>query len=761
MAEISINMVGPDARTALRAAQRAEAAATAAEGAANTGLAALSNATTAHLTELNDAVTDGLEEFDTAASAAAEAASAEAVAAAEVARAAVATLNNATVAGTYATHADAVTASKAGTFAADAIVDVLRDETCGFLATRYQQTNSVTVQTLGYLKFLEVRHGSPNPAVDVDLPAGLAAGCWGYWNPADIQTSPVHVIPNRANSTPVEARLNRFTRNAFTATGSEPVWIRNPADANVTMTDRAAIDRDGRLEASRIEMVSGAERYVGSNGDFIPAGPNTTTFEYKLWPGSTDADFRVSGDSGSNKTDFTATDYWQVGTVTATNTSGGNKFRIYNDASNNALDILICNVKVWAGSSAGTAYGNAGHMYLGRGEGETLAMPSVTNGVLDLSGGASTFIDFPDQLTTNEMTLQILCQRDNDGASYQNNWMFTNRARTTGWFDIAADGGAGRPIGKWSSASAATYIPESMDIYGKGWHVLTFVLRQNRIFYYLDDCLMASSVGAGSLLTALSFQQFFMNANNVSFASGYKYGPIALYSRALTHAEVRGNVYTMIEDADPSIVVTLPVMHVLVEGDSVPSFATSYAVQAVPNLTAGAYIGRNSLSGSTLTSTTTYTSIATRLADVIAAIPARRTGRKFVVTLHDGANDLSDTGTYPTEASWLSVYYGIGDALIAAGAEPLVVTVPPKGTAASGYATHNSRRAVVNPLLAAAVPGHFTGVIDFAADGTIGDDADANNTTYYEADGIHWKDAGHTVAEPIFTTAVNTRFATL
>src|ERR1044072_6310624 len=100
----------------------------------------------------------------------------------------------------------------------------------------------------------------------VNIPAGMPPGVLGYWNPSDIQTAPVHVIPNRATNVPVEANQIRLPRNAFNyVPASEYTWVRSPTDANTLVVDRAAPARDGTLTASRVTMTAGGVRILGAN----------------------------------------------------------------------------------------------------------------------------------------------------------------------------------------------------------------------------------------------------------------------------------------------------------------------------------------------------------------------------------------------------------------------------------------------------------------------------------------------------------------
>jgi hypothetical protein len=108
-----------------------------------------------------------------------------------------------------------------------------------------------------------------------------------------------------------------------------------------------------------------------------------------------------------------------------------------------------------------------------------------------------------------------------------------------------------------------------------------------------------------------------------------------------------------------------------------------------------------------------------------------------------GANNLG--------ASYLTDLASYLDARRAAGWHVILCTVLPQTSS-----VFNTARVTVNPELrlwttnGSTVPGkHADRICDFAADPTIGDDADGANTTYY-GDGIHPTAAGHAIMRKIF-----------
>ena len=85
----------------------------------------------------------------------------------------------------------------------------------------------------------------------------------------------------------------------------------------------------------------------------------------------------------------------------------------------------------------------------------------------------------------------------------------------------------------------------------------------------------------------------------------------------------------------------------------------------------------------------------------------------------------------------------------AAGWTVLVCNATPRTT--SGF---NTLRNAYNVLIAANYTDYADGLIDLAADSTIGDDADASNATYY-GDGVHMTTAGYAIVAGLVTTALD------
>lgn len=131
------------------------------------------------------------------------------------------------------------------------------------------------------------------------------------------------------------------------------------------------------------------------------------------------------------------------------------------------------------------------------------------------------------------------------------------------------------------------------------------------------------------------------------------------------------------------------------------------------------------------------------------------------MTVLIGANDMtnwmdaSDPNSQPT--AWLNSLWSYTDKVRAQGIKVAVGTMLPQcyPTNQAYNDSFSRRRAIVNPAIRAAVGTHIDGVIDFAADGTIGDDADACDTNKY-SDGVHPSFTGQQRMAVIYGAAVDT-----
>lgn len=133
-------------------------------------------------------------------------------------------------------------------------------------------------------------------------------------------------------------------------------------------------------------------------------------------------------------------------------------------------------------------------------------------------------------------------------------------------------------------------------------------------------------------------------------------------------------------------------------------------------------------------------------------IPSRRN----VYTLFLGTNDLAANNS---EATLETNFANFCEARKSYDSHWLVVvcTILPRSSAFSGGQNSSgfeSSRGTFNSWLRANYTKFADALIDFAGDSTIGDQADASNTTYY-SDGVHLTNAGHLIASGIFVAGIS------
>lgn len=118
-----------------------------------------------------------------------------------------------------------------------------------------------------------------------------------------------------------------------------------------------------------------------------------------------------------------------------------------------------------------------------------------------------------------------------------------------------------------------------------------------------------------------------------------------------------------------------------------------------------------------------------------------------ILTVLIGANDLSTSITAATFVADLKTYCL---ARIAAGWKVVVMTILPK----ANDVTFNAKRNSANTLIRADT-SFYDALVDLAANGTIGPDAAATDTSLY-FDGVHPTVLGNSIIAPIVVTSVNT-----
>jgi lysophospholipase L1-like esterase len=118
----------------------------------------------------------------------------------------------------------------------------------------------------------------------------------------------------------------------------------------------------------------------------------------------------------------------------------------------------------------------------------------------------------------------------------------------------------------------------------------------------------------------------------------------------------------------------------------------------------------------------------------------------IIFALEAGANDLLTPGT---AAALLPTVQSLCDDIRSAGFKVALHTCLARNSAGDGGTYFNAQRAIYNTAIRGWVGTHVDAIIDIAADSTIGTDAAANNTTYFNADKTHPLDAAYVIWETI------------
>ncbi len=616
------------------------------------------------------------------------------------------------------------------------------------------------------------------------LPSESAIGVWLAKN----YDATKKAIPNSASAVSLQSIITRNPRGIFT-TGKVPGnsggggFLGGGFD-NMTVTEKYAANADGLTMGTRIVFATTANGLRYRNSFTLPAGTYTVVIQAKSNTGS-DQGFLMSHNGGTTTSTKTATSSWQTFThefTLASSTSCDIRF-MKPTASPASGDFVIDNAFVWAGNAASvpSSIRWGGHLLLGN---STIDSISCTGGELALTSAQAGHMAFDAVNSGNEWSIYACVKRTaayttaglgrfpfffppNETAT--STWGtsgplslgdFDAEGFTRGIFGSTAKYASGKKGAAWTSGDQPDLATDA------GYHVISMKCKgtgnddNNTIEIWIDDCILFTTIDTQTQ-SALTWFVAAIGGNNG--LARHSVNGLAAYAKYHTEEETKQTIEALIDNAaTSSITVTRPKNLIIVEGDSITvgPATNSYAQQAIPNLTGTGLTVMNwaAQSGSKLsTHTTTGLNVTDRLTSFhLPGIPDDLTGRRCVYSILIGANDLSD---YASAAAYLADLYAVTDQVRAAGAKVVICTAIPKSSAWSGYLTHNSYRATLNAQLRLDVVGgggaeKFDALADFAADGTIGDDADASNATYY-VDGLHLTAAGHAIAEPIWRAAVN------
>ncbi len=545
--------------------------------------------------------------------------------------------------------------------------------------------------------------------VSATTEAGMPAGARGIWLMDQYTSASVPRVPNSVSA--VAQSQNKFfcPRRGFDNTQlHSDFWL----GSGITVVDNAGTAPDGSNDASSLVAA----------GDFflhqfvtLTAGVKTMTLKYKRL-GSSDQQFKIGFyNAGIYSPTLTATSSWQTVVLNATVAAGLEMClaAISFDRETGA-ELLIVDAALYDGAVDLGEPVLDGHMYI-RGavqDDGALNFDSTTGGPVKCG-----LIQFTPPITGNAFTVLAYGRKTTPGG-YRFFESFLSKRQAYNDFLAKTDttdfviGGA--------ETNHNYYMKEP-----SGYHFMGAVHTGTAAKTFRDKLkLIERPVTAPSI----SINDLFVARQN-HIDTPYELTSEAFYDRALTDAEVRQAELYMEAHAiglgkTPETINKI----VICEGDSLTFgyLSVAYPERYVADSPIAQYVYNAAVSGSYIADVTA------RFSQFSGLKPAGPVGTKLIYSLLIGANDLRVLD----EATYMSSLETLVDLVIAAGYVCLVGTLTPQT-----FGGYNPKRNVVNPLIRSMVAskGVNAALADYAADGTIGTDAAASNTSLYP-DGLHFGD---------------------
>lgn len=664
----------------------------------------------------------------------------------------------------FTTHADAI-AGLAG-LPDGQVVEIWMDETKGGKVTRYRKEYGA----LAFKIYLTI---APQPAMsDADLLAAMPSGIQGLWVMDTWGAYPNNIVKNLAAVSTPELNLLRNPRRFFTTGAVGTAWI--TTGFTTVKEDGTVAGWDGSNSATQLTAsVANSGSVSWQSTLTLPAGTYTLAVWVRSRTGSPQTFNMRHGATTVNKTaDIT----WSRQTVTFTLASptATALYPVINDGLGGTLDIEIMDAKLYAAGAAPADVTPAGHMYFGASGFDTV---SCVNGELDFTGGKQGDCEWKDPFTSGSSTIIVIAKKvvDDSGLTSHDSPFFygVTGASPTGliWALNDVNGGGNLAFANPGGQSAQPnnrFNPKTFDKF-TGYRMIGGAGDSVHNSVWFDDAILYTTQSLTTSTTTCS--KFHVGKTNTGLPMHYKIFALAFWpTKKLSGAEMHAayNALRMRYNLNGFNFGTKAARVLVAEGDSItlgPS-SQSYFYHYVPNAPANVptIFVQNALSGSTIRDNANATlNLIYRQAELDASLPnaADRAGRKFILTVLIGANDLQ--AYYGGSATnFLNYLWAYTDARRAAGWTVGVATILPKGSTRTGYAQHNTLRATVNPLIRTAVGTHCDFVIDFAADATMGPDSAPNDATLQGdgnklyLDGLHPSSLSHQLyLEPIYRAAVD------
>jgi hypothetical protein len=223
--------------------------------------------------------------------------------------------------------------------------------------------------------------------------------------------------------------------------------------------------------------------------------------------------------------------------------------------------------------------------------------------------------------------------------------------------------------------------------------------------------------------------------------------------------------YLKADSAAPAFPTTQPLISVIGDSIGVPFGVTSpsaWDYRMLANVQAtypDARLLNVSISGSGIATTSGDDSV--QHTTVVGRLSTLRS--KQVTILQQGTNSLASDPSNAGVDGFIAAQFALADAQRAAGAKVIIATIADR-TGLLGGTTQlqfNAARARYNAGIVAGGPLHCDAVVRLDLIAGLGNNGDSTSLVNFIGDGVHFAPPGHALAEPAYTAAVLSVFASV
>lgn len=564
-------------------------------------------------------------------------------------------------------------------------------------------------------------------------------GPLGLWHIDNYQSSPRFGIKNSALGATLTSNLLNTTSRRFQHT----TYFTFAGGGTVT---DLAIGPEGRPDAATIHVNIGG--FFAVIVGRMPAGTYTIVYDVIRNSGS-DQTFQTLFPDSSTGITQTATSSWTTisETFTLGSTVASASVGVLYAILGATVDVLFANPRLFSGSSDLGKEIPVGNLMLGVGGKDTATSGTYSSGTLDMSAANTAgTIALPASVSVDAFTFTCLAKKLTNGVgttfqpamSLFDTQLANSYTRLTPFFS---------QNNQLSGAQYKVQLGKSQvdnsgwDLHDSQYHFYAWVSDGTYLSMYIDDVKVESSDDL-TLTSPLSMAD--MNFNYVvdpSLNAAFSYaGSIGFWNRALNKTEITAARQATFDRALSNGIAnpTLANNRVWVAvGDSITDSRgqLNYPNQAALSMSPATTVWNWGQSGWGLKSPTpsVVRTLYHDAADLDDMIPVNKNGRKFILSILIGANDLQGysggTSQYTTDLlAYCAARYAAGwDKIALCTNTPIKPALQP---------TFNTARATLAASIRASVGTSCDAVIDFAADPTYGTNAAALDVSKY-ADGEH------------------------